>query len=40
MLSILNSLAEYFHHINKILPILNIPEALKQKPVYVVYDGK
>jgi hypothetical protein len=40
MLSILNSLAEYFHRINKILPTPNIREAPKQKPIYVVYDGK
>ena len=40
MLSILNSLAEYFHHFNKILPIPNIPEAPKQRPIYVIYDGK
>ena len=40
MLSILNSIAEYFHHINKILPTPNIPEAPKHRPIYVVYDGK
>jgi len=38
--SILNSLAEYFHHINKILTTPNISEAPKQRPIYVVYDGK
>jgi hypothetical protein len=40
MLSILNSLAKYFHHINKILPTPNLTKAPKHKPIYVVYDEK
>lgn len=39
LLSILNSLAEYFHLINNMLPISNTTESVQERPIYVVYDG-
>jgi len=39
MLSILNSLAEYFHLINSILPISNATESVQQRPIYVEFEG-
>ncbi|KAB8083434.1 hypothetical protein EE612_005619 [Oryza sativa] len=40
MLSILNSLAEYFHLMNDIMPTSENNEVIPQKPIYVVFDGK
>ncbi|BAT05603.1 Os08g0437566 [Oryza sativa Japonica Group] len=41
MLSILNSLSEYFHLINGLLmPANKDHEIIQQKPIYVVFDGK
>ncbi|BAS89310.1 Os04g0436700 [Oryza sativa Japonica Group] len=41
MLSILNSLSEYFHLINGLLMSANEDhEIIQQKPIYVVFDGK
>lgn len=40
MLSILNSLAEYFHLMNDIMPTSENNEVIQQKPIYVVFDGK
>ncbi|KAB8086678.1 hypothetical protein EE612_010126, partial [Oryza sativa] len=40
MLSMLNSLAEYFHLINDIMPTSENNEVIQQKPIYVVFDGK
>lgn len=40
MLSILNSLAEYFNKMNTILPISEDFEAPQQRPIYVLYEGK
>ena len=39
MLSILNSLAEYFHLINSMLPISNATESVQQRPIYVEFEG-
>ena len=39
MLSILNSLAEYFHLINCMLPISNDIESVQQRPIYVEFEG-
>ena len=39
MLSILNSLAEYFHLINSMLPISNAIELIQQIPIYVEFEG-
>ena len=40
MLSILNSLSEYFHISNKATPVSEYPEAIQPKPIYVVFEGK
>lgn len=40
MLSILNSLAEYFHLLNYLMPASKNNEIIQQKPIYVVFDGK
>ena len=40
MLSILNSLAEYFHMMNESMPILENPEFVELKPLYVVFEGR
>lgn len=40
MLSILNSLAEYFHMSNKAISISENPEIMELKPLYVVFEGK
>lgn len=40
MLSILNSLAEYFHILNKAGIILKNPENIEPKDLYVVFEGK
>uniref|UniRef100_A0A0A9G5S1 Uncharacterized protein n=1 Tax=Arundo donax TaxID=35708 RepID=A0A0A9G5S1_ARUDO len=40
MLSILNSLAEYFHMINGLLPMSENPEIIEQKALYVIFNGK
>ena len=39
MLSILNSLAEYFHLKNSMLPISNATESVQQRPIYVEFEG-
>ncbi|KAG2633676.1 hypothetical protein PVAP13_2NG242803, partial [Panicum virgatum] len=39
MLSILNSLAKYFHLINSMLPISNDTESVQQRPIYVEFEG-
>lgn len=39
LLSILNSLAEYFNLINSKLPISDDIESVPQKPIYVIYEG-
>ena len=39
MLSILNSLAEYFHPINSMLPISNATESVQQRLIYVEFEG-
>ena len=40
MLSILNSLAEYFNKINTMLPVSEEFEVPEQRPIYVLYEGK
>nr|ABA98515.1 hypothetical protein LOC_Os12g29940 [Oryza sativa Japonica Group] len=41
LLSILNSLSEYFHLINgSLMPANEDHEVIQQKPIYVVFDGK
>jgi hypothetical protein len=40
MLSILNSLAEYFNMINDLIPTSDNPQPPDMKPIYVVFDGK
>ncbi|KAB8080352.1 hypothetical protein EE612_000819 [Oryza sativa] len=40
ILSILNSLAEYFHLINELMPVAKNIEAIQQKPIYVVFEGR
>lgn len=40
MLSIQNSLAEYFHLLNYLMPASKNNEIIQQKPIYVVFDGK
>lgn len=39
ILSILNSLAEYFHMINESLPKYEDPDSVEQKPIYVIFEG-
>jgi hypothetical protein len=40
MLSILNSLAEYFHMTNKALLIFDDNhDSVEQKPIYVIFEG-
>jgi hypothetical protein len=39
MLSILNSIAEYFHMLNESLPTYDDHDSIEQKPVYVVFEG-
>ena len=40
MLSMLDSLAEYFNIINDLIPTSETPQPLEIKPIYVVFDGK
>ena len=40
MLSILNSLAEYFHMINELLPTADVPEKVEQENLYLIFNGK
>ena len=40
MLSILNSLDEYFHQLNDLMPIEETYEAIEKKPIYVLFEGK
>lgn len=40
ILSILNSLAEYFHLINELMPVAENIETTQQKPIYVVFEGR
>lgn len=40
MLSIQNSIAEYFHLLNYLMPASKNNEIIQQKPIYVVFDGK
>jgi hypothetical protein len=39
MLSILNSLAEYFHMTNEALPKYDGHDSIEQKPIYVIFEG-
>jgi hypothetical protein len=39
MLSILNSLAEYFHMTNKVLPKYDGHDSIEQKLIYVIFEG-
>jgi hypothetical protein len=40
MLSILNSLAEYFHMTNEELPVNDDDhDSVEQKPIYVIFEG-
>ena len=39
-LAILNSLSEYFHMINGMLPSSEYPENIQSKPLYVIFNGK
>jgi hypothetical protein len=39
MLSILNSLAGYFHITNEALPKYDNRESKEQKPIYVIFEG-
>jgi hypothetical protein len=39
MLSILNSLAEYFYMTNEALPKYDDHDSIEQKPVYVIFEG-
>jgi hypothetical protein len=39
MLSILNSLAEYFHMMNEELPKYVDQDSIEQKPIYVIFEG-
>jgi hypothetical protein len=39
MLSILNSLAEYFHMMNKALPKYDDHDSIEQKSIYVIFEG-
>ena len=38
MLSILNSLAEYFHMINDLLPTVDVPEKVEQHNLYISFE--
>jgi hypothetical protein len=38
MLSILNSLGEYFHMTNEALPKYNGYDSIEQKPIYVIFE--
>uniref|UniRef100_A0A0A9BPY7 Uncharacterized protein n=1 Tax=Arundo donax TaxID=35708 RepID=A0A0A9BPY7_ARUDO len=40
MLSILNSLAEYFHMINGLLLTSENPEVIEQRTLYIIFNGK
>jgi hypothetical protein len=39
MLSILNSLAEYFHMTNEALTKYDDRDSIEQKPIYVIFEG-
>jgi hypothetical protein len=39
MLSILNSLAKYFHMTNEALPKCDGHDSIEQKPIYVIFEG-
>lgn len=39
-LAILNSLSEYFHMINGMLPSSGSPDKIQLKPLYVIFNGK
>jgi hypothetical protein len=39
MLSILNSLAEYFHMTNEAVPMNFDHDSVEQKPIYVIFEG-
>jgi hypothetical protein len=38
MLSILNSLAEYFHMVNETLPKYDDYDSIERKPIYVIFE--
>ncbi|KAJ1255943.1 hypothetical protein BS78_K131500 [Paspalum vaginatum] len=40
MLSILNSLAEYFHIMNSNIPSTEDLESIEKRPLYVIFEGK
>jgi hypothetical protein len=39
MLSILNSLTEYFHMTNEALPKYDVHDSIEQKSIYVIFEG-
>jgi hypothetical protein len=39
MLSILKSLAEYFHMTNEALPKYDGHDSIEQKPIYIIFEG-
>jgi hypothetical protein len=39
MLSILNSLTEYFHMMNEALPKYDGHDSIEQTPIYVIFEG-
>jgi hypothetical protein len=39
MLSILNSLAEYFHMMNEALPKYDDHDSIEQEPIYIIFEG-
>jgi len=39
-LAILNSLSEYFHEINGMLPSVESPEKIQPKTLYIIFNGK
>jgi hypothetical protein len=39
VLSILNSLAKYFHMTNEALPKYDGHDSIEQRPIYVIFEG-